>query len=64
MFWLQINVRMGLKGRETTVEERESIISLHNQCKSLNENSEVIGRPRATIQLIIDRVGYPQIRTP
>ena len=47
---------MGRKGRETTVEERELIIRLHNQCKSLNEISEIIGRPRATIQHIIERV--------
>jgi len=46
---------MGRKGKETTEEERKIVMRLHNQCKSLREIADVIGRPRSTIQSIIDR---------
>lgn len=48
---------MGRKGRETTVQERRIIIKLHNETKSLSEISRTLGRPRSTIQSIIDRFG-------
>lgn len=46
---------MGRKGKESSEEERNLIIRLHNQCKSLNEISQQIGRPRSTVQSIINR---------
>lgn len=46
---------MGRKGKETSEEERKIIIRLHNQCKSLAEIGNIIGRPRSTVQGIIDR---------
>lgn len=51
------SIKMSRKGRETTEQERKQIISLHNQCKSLSQISSIVGRPRSTIQSIIDRFG-------
>ena len=41
---------MGCKGKETTEAER-------NQCKSLKQISEAVGRPCSPIQTIMDRFG-------
>ena len=46
---------MGRKGTETTFQERKQIVSLHNQCKSAYQIARLLGRPRSTIQTIIDR---------
>jgi len=46
---------MDQKRRETTMEERKIILRLHNQCKSLREIAELVGKPRSTIQGIVDR---------
>ncbi|KAJ4447896.1 hypothetical protein ANN_09905 [Periplaneta americana] len=46
---------MGSNHRETREETRKVIIKLHNQSKSLREISELVGRPRPTIQSIYDR---------
>ena len=48
---------MGRKRAETTIEERKMITNLHNQCKSFAEISQIVSRPRSTIQSIIDRYG-------
>jgi len=49
--------KMGRKGKETTEAEITVIIRLHNQCKSLTRVSKIVGRLKAIIQHIIDRVG-------
>lgn len=46
---------MGRKGSETTLTERKLILRLHNECRSSYEISKLVGRPRSTIQSIIDR---------
>ncbi|KAJ4427163.1 hypothetical protein ANN_24779 [Periplaneta americana] len=46
---------MGSNRKETYEETRKVIIKLHNQCKTLREISEIVGRPRSTIQSITDR---------
>lgn len=43
--------------RQSTPEERKIIISLHNKFKSLSQISEIVDRPRSTIQNIINRYG-------
>ena len=40
---------------ETTFQEQKQIVSLHNQCKSAYQIARLVGRPRSTIQTIIDR---------
>lgn len=35
---------MGRKGKETSIETREIVVSLHNQGKSLSEISNIVGR--------------------
>lgn len=46
---------MGRKGKETTEAERKLIIEHHNKCWSLTKIAEAVGRPRSTVQSIIDR---------
>ena len=46
---------MGRKGKETTEADRKLIIRLHNQCWSLKRIADAVGRPRSTVQSIIDR---------
>ena len=46
---------MGRKGKETTVEERKIAMRLYNQCKSLREVGDIIGRPHSTVQSSIDQ---------
>lgn len=48
---------MGRKSKETSCAERSLIIRLHNQCKSSYEIARLVGKPRSTIQSIIDRFG-------
>jgi len=45
---------MSRKCRETS-EEKQKIIKLHNQCKSLREIAQLVDRSRSTIQSIINR---------
>ena len=49
-------VKMGRKGKETTEADRKLIIRLHKQCWSLKKIADAVGRPRSTVQSIIDRV--------
>lgn len=51
------NATMGRKGKETSLDERRMILRLHNQCKSSYEIAKSVGRPRSTVQSIIDRFG-------
>ncbi|KAK3916467.1 hypothetical protein KUF71_006241, partial [Frankliniella fusca] len=46
---------MGRKGKETTEADRKVIIRLHNKCWSLKKIADTVGRPRSTVQSIIDR---------
>lgn len=48
---------MARKGKETSPDERKLIIRLHNQCKSSYEIARLVGRPRTTVQSVIDRFG-------
>lgn len=41
----------------STVEERNIIVNLHNQVKSLSEISKIVNKPKSTIKGIIDRFG-------
>lgn len=43
--------------KETTIAERNIIIRLHNETKSLAEISRIVGRARSTVQSIIKRYG-------
>ena len=46
---------MSRKGQETSFQERKLIVRLHNQCKSSYEVAKLVGRPRSTVQSVIDR---------
>ena len=46
---------MGRKSKETSVSERELILKLRKNGKSYNEISVMVGKPRSTVQSIIQR---------
>lgn len=48
---------MGRKNRETTEAERNVIIRLHNQYKSIRNISQIVGIPRMTVWNVIERFG-------
>lgn len=51
------NRKIGRKGEETAEGERKIIINLYDKCKTLNEISKIVNKPRSTIRGIIDRYG-------
>lgn len=52
----EVSAAMGRKGKETSPDERKLILRLHNQCKSSYEIAKLVGRPRSTVQSVIDRI--------
>ncbi|GIY50056.1 hypothetical protein CDAR_597571 [Caerostris darwini] len=46
---------MGRKSKETSVSERELILKLRKNGKSYNKISDLVGRPRSTVQSIIKK---------
>ncbi|GIY91199.1 hypothetical protein CDAR_444371 [Caerostris darwini] len=46
---------MGRKSKETSVSERELILKLCKNGKSYNKISDLVGRPRSTVQSIIKK---------